>query len=348
MTITVQYEHRDLLAAVTKAKMPSSFLFDLLNKGEETHETDQIEIDVVAGDQKMSAYSTPLGNGEYVGKEGYATYIHKLPYTKQLTSFTAKDLNDRIPGETIYESGIASRSDRKIGEALAKFRNRNLMRREYQLAEAIQTGYQTISGDFVSYTINYQRDASNTGAARTGDNRWGQVSATIMADIRAGAKQMRAPGVFGGYPRVMLLGETAAEAFVDSDEIVEKLDNRRMEMGQIAPRLLESNDASYLGTLQDVGLNLEVWSYFGQYVDSSDAAQYLFDPNGMALINTDIRVTTHYSMISNFHSGNFVGREFPYFWISENGSVANIQLESGFIVATHEPNKIYYRSVGNA
>jgi hypothetical protein len=134
---------------------------------------------------------------------------------------------------------------------------------------------------------------------------------------------------------------------MDSDEITGRLDYRRLDGGMINPELLKDDYATYLGTFKDAGVSLDVWVYAGQYVDSAGAAQYYFNENGMALVNRGLRCETHFSMISNFKSGNFVGREFPLYWIAENGATATGQLESGFVVATHEPNKIYYRQVGN-
>ena len=348
MTVYAQYDTRTMLRAMEIAPPPTTFLQNLLVKSSERHDTEIIEVDVERAGQKTAAYVSRLGTGEAVGKDNYTTNIHLIPYTCQFTTFTAADLNERVPGETIYQGTPVSRANRRVGKALQKFRNRLVRTKELQLAQALMAGTQTIAGkDFVTYTVDYQRDATLTGAARTGTSRWGESAETIVADIRAGQKAMLVPGVDGGYADVMLLGVTAADNFHDSDEIKGLMDVRRLDNGQLNPVLVADQHAAYIGNLKLPGVSLDVWSYAGQYVDSTGTDQYYFNENGMALINTEMRVETHYSMISNFKSGNFVGEEFPLYWISENGKNATVQLESGPLVATHSPNNCYYRQVGN-
>jgi len=337
-----------MLEALRIEPAPITFLQQMLVKREERHDTESIEIDTERAGQKLAAYVSRVGTGEAVGKDSFTSAVHLLPYTRQFTTFTAADLAERAAGETVYEGSPVSRAGRKVGAALRKFSNRNVRTREYQLAQAIMTGTQTIAGqDFVTYTIDYQRNASCTGAALTGTARWGEAADDIIGTIEAGQEVLVTPGIDGGYATDMILGVAAGKAFKQDDTIQSELDNRRMDMGMINPQLLADQSAQYLGNFKTIGVSLDVWVYAGQYEDSAGAAQYYFNTNGMALINRSLRCETHYSMISNFKSGSFVGREFPLNWISENGTTSNVQLESGYVVATHEPNKIYYRQVGN-
>jgi len=348
MTVVAQYETREMLDALKIEPPPITFLQKMLVKREVTHDTTIVEIDTERAGQKLAAYVSRVGTGEAVGKDDFTTALHLLPYTRQVQTFTAADLANRVAGETIYEGSPSSRADMAVGKFLRKAGNRNDRLREKQLADAIITGKQTVSGKgFVDYEIDYQRNASCTGAALTTTSRWGESGATIVANLRAGQAVLTTPGIDGGYATDLVLGVNAGQNFVDSDEITGRLDYRRLDGGMISPTLLKDEFATYVGTFRDVGVSLDVWMYSGQYVDSAGSAQYYFNTNGMALINRSLRCETHYSMISNFKSGNFIGREFPLYWISENGAMATAQLESGFVVATHEPNKIYYRQVGN-
>jgi hypothetical protein len=348
MTIAAQYATRDMLEAILIDPPPVTFLQKMLVKSEETHDTDKIEIDTERMGQRLSANVSRVGDSEAVGKDGFSTRIHLLPWTSQIQTFTAADLTQRDVGQTVYEGSPSSRADRKVGKSLRKFGNRNVRLREYQLAKALEAGKQSIAGKgFVTYEIDYGRDSSLTGSALTLLDRWGESNADVKGTIQTGQEALVVPGVDGGFATDMVLGVAAGKGFVADDELVAGLDVRRMDNGQINQDLLRDEYATYLGYYKAVGVNVDVWVYAGQYVDSTGTAQYYFNTNGMALINRNMRCQTHYSLISNFHSGNFVGKELPLYWIEQNGKKANVQLDSGFVVATHEPNKCYYRQVGN-
>lgn len=346
MPEVIQYNRRTLLAAVAAANPPSTFLQDLLIKKDNTHDTKYIEIDKVSAGHRLAAYTDRAGNPVQVDKPGFDSTLDVIPYTKQIMTLTPEDLEIRSPGNTIYESGSPkAKMDQKVGEWLGELDKRIVRLEEYQTAYGLTNGTVVVSGDgLASYTIDFQRHADNTGAALTGDNRWGYASPDIAGNMKDGAAQMRKPGINGGSPTICLLGLTAGEKYVDDTTIADKLDNRRIEQGVINPRKLAGQDADYLGYYSDVGLNVDVYCYYGQYVDADGNSQYYLGVGDMLLINTSVRMERHYSMIHNLNS-NFIGKRFPLMWKEDNGSAAHIQLESGPLVAIHEPNKIYKRTV---
>jgi hypothetical protein len=334
-----------LIQAVEDANPPSTFLQDLLVKKSTSHDTKYIELDKISKGNRIAGYVNRASDAQQVDKPGFDSRLHVIPYTKEMMTLTPEDLEIRNPGTTIYASGNPrSTMNRKMGEWLGELDKRIIRLEEVQTAAGLTTGTVVVSGVGESYTITFGRDAGNTGTTLTGTARWGESADDITQNLRDGAAQMRAPGINGGSPTVLLLGKTCAEKYMDDTALADKLDNRRIEQGTINPRQLAGQSADYLGYYSDIGLNVDVYCYHGQYVNAAGVDTYYIGEHNMYLINTNLRVEKHYSMIFNLKS-NFVGPRFPLMWVEDNGTKAHVQLESGPLVAFHEPNKVYMRQV---
>lgn len=342
MAEVIQYNTRDMLAALQIATAPTMFLQNRLVKRTSEHGTKHIEIDTVRGGHRVARYVDRAGDAKVIAKPGFGTKLHVIPYTKEKTVLTPEDLETRTPGTTIYQSGSpASRRDALVGRWLRELDNRIVRLEEKQLADALVTGKVTVAGDGVSYEVDYGRNAGNSVTLTAGD-RWSEASTRdIPKNMRDAANQMVSPGVDGGYPTIAIFGRAAAGYFISDSEIRARLDNRRMEMGGIDPRVLADQKATFLGTFRDSGINVDCYTYDAQYVDTAAASQFYIPTNNVIFINEGLRCERHYGMISNLKSGNFIGRRFPLNWISDDGSKWILQLESSPLVCLHEPDATY-------
>ena len=344
-TISSQYTVREMLAVMKYGSPKNTFLLDRLVKDTKTHMTKYVEIDVEKAGRTVAAYVSRIGPPEVVNKPGYDSKIHVLPYTKQRMTLTEEDLETRLPGQTIYDAGSPTdRRDELVGKWLAELDKRIMRREELQLAQAITTGKATIQGDDVDYEINYGRNAGNVKSL-AGTAKWGGATADIPQDFQDAGMQLTKPGVDGGSPGACYLGITAAghfikEATTDSTKLKNLMDMRRLVAGEINVKVLKDQDVTYIGTFRDVGIDVDVFSYYGRYVDSAGVEQYYIDPDDAIFINEALRVDKHYSKISNLKS-SFVGRRFPSSWVADDGSAEYLQLESGPLVAPHQIDSTY-------
>jgi len=343
------YSIIEMLEVLRTNQKPTTFLRDKLVKRTREHVTSYIQIDVTKNGLTLPAYVSPIGDAEVVNKPGFDSKVHTLPYTKQKMILRPSDLNTRLPGETIYStSNPGSRLDVLMGEYLAILDQRLEVLEEKQIADALMYGTCVVAGDGVAFTVDYGRDEDNDDQL-TGNDRWSQ-SATrdILGDMRNAATQMIKIGVGGGYPDLLLLGTNAAGFFMDEaltadTKLNKALDVRRFEGTNINLRLLQDQKVTYLGHVTDVGISIDVYEYHGAYqVDGVDTP--FIDPDMAVFINTAARVERHYAMIENFN-GNFIGQRFPQNWIVDDGSAMVLQLESGPLVANHEPNATYALTV---
>lgn len=344
MTDYVQYSLREMLAPLRYELRPKPFLIStLVGNSIQTHQSTKIEIDVENGGRRVAAYKSRHADPEDVTVYGYDSKIHVLPYTRQRITLTPDDLELRLPGNTIYEVGSAgAHLDELMGKYLRDLDDRIIRLEELQLAEAITSGTCTVSGDGVSYTVDYGRD-SNNEVTLTGADVWSETTADISGNFRDAADQMRS--VSGGTPTLVVMGTLAAKYYTEDTTVLAKLDNRSVAAGQFELQYNSSSDSTFLGMHRDVGINCEVHVYHGTYDDSSGTVTPYIAPADVIFIRKGLRATGHYSMISNFNS-SFVGRRYPSQYLTPDGTKMIVQIESGPLMAVHEINATYALHTG--
>lgn len=345
MALSIQYELRELLGAIRYDNNPTTFLASLLMRGQtpKTHTKNYVVIDVIRGGRRIAAYVSRRGDPERVGKKGFDSKLHALPYTYQEMTFTYDDLETRLPGMTVYESNSPQAMlDTIMGENLRELDNRIVVREEQQIAEALTSGKQVIQGDGVDYEVDYGRNAGSEVTLTAGD-RWSE-SATrdIRGDFKAAAAQMTTPGVDGGDPNIVIMGKNAGANYI-ADQAVQGglLDLRRVTMGEIAVEFDASMKVTYIGRHVDIGISVDVYVYSGTYVNSSGVDTPYIATDDAIFLRRGLIATPHYSSISNFHSGIFVGRRFPRQYITQEGKKMILTLESGPLMAVHEIDATY-------
>lgn len=336
---TIIYDTRDMLEAIRYSNEPSTFLLGEIIQGTRTHATTKIEVDVDRGGQRVAAYVSRRGDPEDVAKLGYDSKLHVMPYTKQRMILTPEDLETRTAGNTVYETGTpATRQAELMGGFLRELDNRIVRLEELQVAEALTSGTCTVLGNGVDYTVDYGRNANNEKTLTAGD-RWSESTSNIRGDFRTATAQIRSVGA--RELTDVVLGTTAVQYYIADTEIQGLLDNRRMDVGEINIQYYADRKASYIGMHRDAGVNINVWCYHGTYRNSSGTEVPYVNANDALFFGRGLRATAHYSMISNFHSGNFVGRRYPRQYIPESGDRMVVTLESGPLMAVHEIDSTY-------
>lgn len=329
------YSPRTMLKALEQKPTPSSFLRDMFVNGTEEHDTDTIEIDIEKGAQTVAAYVARGGDANRIALGGYSTNIHVIPYVNEEVRFTPKDLKVRLAGETAYSPGAKKRLNKKIGKGLAKLRDRFKNLEELQLSQSLQTGKAVISGKDVNYTVDFQMDPTHI-IVNTGGDAWDQTTSKKIAQFRTMAQlsvQKGAPA-----PTVGIMGINAAALFVDDADVKEKLDLKNYNTGHIDFKQLNENKATYIGHLSEIGLSIELYSYQATYTDKDGNTKYFLDADTVILGSTNARVNAHYGMIENLNHGTHIGKEFPDFVVDPKGKYADLSLESGPLMAIHQPD----------
>lgn len=335
--IVAQYTPRDMIDAMVQEVRPSTFLLDMFVGGNiETHDTDVIEIDIVKGGQTKAAYVSRASDPTVVGKKGFDTLIHAVPYVYEEITFTSKDVKTRLPGNSVYTQGAKARMDAKVGKWLATLEDRLTVLKECQVAEAMQTGKLTVVGDGVSYIVDFQMDADHL-IQNTGTANWGSGTEKKVDQLENMAQLIRKKGA--PSPTMLLMDVNAAREFLADEDIRADLQNRRIENGTINPVQLSGQKATWLGRYSRVGLEVEVYSYHATYDNAGVDTPYLAE-NTCIMTSTSADWRMHYGMIENMLEGDYEGESFPLIGMDNKGKNGWVSLESAPMFGLHQPDAV--------
>lgn len=152
---------------------------------------------------------------------------------------------------------------------------------ELQASQILQSGTLTLTnkdGDTV-YTLDFSPKTTHFPTVSTS---WGQAGADPLGDLLSLANVIRADGLVD--PDRLIFGESALTNFLRDDNVKAVLDNRRMEIGQIAPEMRDSG-ATFYGYVWVGTYRMEIWAYPGTYKDpqTGTPTKYVDDDNVIML-----------------------------------------------------------------
>lgn len=292
------YSPRYLAEVVRQTPAVHTYFRDTFFTNVKTFATERVDIDLVKGDRRMAAFVHPRVGGKVLKANGYQTESYKPPLINPYDVTTADQLMTRLPGEDLY-SGMtpAQRAAQKLMEEYATLNDATTRREEWMAVQAIVTGTIPIVGEGVNETIDFGLTNKKT---LTGDNKWGGTKADILGNLGDWTDAV----LHGGFANVdtIIMGKTAKAKFFADANVQKMLDNRRMNLGEIAPRDLP-NGVKYLGHLNDPSLDMYVYQSAGSVlrgaIGNSKTAQWL-GGIGSSLGNLG-------GMFANSRAGQFAG-----------------------------------------
>lgn len=254
------YTPRYLAEVVRQAPPVHTFFRDTFFTNIKTFPTERVDIDLVKGDRRMAAFVHPRVGGKVLTANGYSTESYKPPLINPYDITTADQLMTRLPGEDLY-SGMtpAQRAAQKLVEEYNRLNDATTRREEWMAVQAIVNGQIPIVGEGVNEVIDF---GFTNKVTLTGTARWGQSAAKILDNLGDWTDAV----LTGGFANVdwVIMGKTARRLFLADEDVQKKMDNRRYNIGEIAPRDLP-NGVKYYGHLTDP--NLEIYGYGEVYLD---------------------------------------------------------------------------------
>lgn len=184
------------------------------------------------------------------------------PYTAAYQSYAADMVSRMMKGFMLV--------DDKISRAV-----------ELQAWQILQTGKLSLTDKdgAARYELDFKPKATHFPTVSTG---WDAAGATPYQDVEDLCEVIRADGKVD--PDMMLMGRKALRNFLANDEVQKNLDNRRYEVGEIAPQFIDSG-ATFYGFVWVGNYRLGIWSYPETYKDpqTGDATKYLDDDKVVVL-----------------------------------------------------------------
>ena len=275
------YSPRYLAEVVRQTPAVHTYFRDTFFTNVKTFATERVDIDLVKGDRRMAAFAHPRVGGKVLKASGYQTESYKPPLINPYDVTTADQLMTRLPGEDLY-SGMtpAQRAAQKLMEEYATLNDATTRREEWMAVQAIVTGTIPIVGEGVNETIDFGLTNKKT---LTGDNKWGGTKADILGNLGDWTDAV----LHGGFANVdtIIMGKTAKAKFFADANVQKMLDNRRMNLGEIAPRDLP-NGVKYLGHLNDPSLDMYVYGevYYDDWTNPDAPETKPLIPDNMIIL----------------------------------------------------------------
>ena len=233
------------------------------------HTAEKVEIDIQRDDEEVAVVIQDLSAGSRQNEN--SVYTNKLftpPIYDEEGTITAYNLIKRVPGEDPFQD--PNYGANATNEAFAIFRKleRKIRRAiELQAAQVLQTGTLDLVDEngTTLYALNFQPKATHVATVGT---EWAADGATgdPIADLDALAEVVRTDGKHD--PNKIVFGTTAWTRFMANTRVRAELDNRRINLGNIAPQA-RGRGATKQGDFIIGSYSFELWTYNATYTTAA-------------------------------------------------------------------------------
>lgn len=287
-------EWYSLTDMVNEFKSPNSFLVNLVFGQTRVLPTENIVYRVQRKGRKVAPFV----------EKGHESLLSG-GYSEEEVNFTAPNIRIRRPleacdllfrrhaGDTIFADGStqSEAAAREVALQLQALNDEVANAEEYLASLAIQGVITYSTPDEASYTINMNKPAGNTIVLGT---FWDQGGATPLTNVMQARRTMH--DEVNLNPMVAVLGSEAADTFLESPEIRDLLDPRRLDSGPITiTQDIQDNGGMFMGRF----MGIDWWAYtrevevggssvplirpkYAEFLNVSSAAQHVMFYGGIA------------------------------------------------------------------
>ena len=281
------YETRTLLAPFDEGPVVHTFLRDTFFGAREYPPTNLVEFDFRRGRRKMAPFVAPLIGGKVMEREGYETRFFRAPRIAPVRNLRIPDLEPRMFGETIYSGRTPTdRAAQLFGEDAVYCDESITRREEWMCREVLVNGQLTITADHgyqmvVNFLESSQGASNNHSTPANGT--WDDLTAsTPLTDLEAA--RLATIAASGISPNIALFGTKAKEAFIENASVQKLLDNRRYEIGNIQPVIVDDAVVRFA-----VVPGLECYVYAEYFEDDMGVLFPMLPENLVMLLSTNVQ-----------------------------------------------------------
>lgn len=286
------------------------------------------------GDRRLAPFVVPRAGDIPIGRGGYEVHEFEPPSILPSRLLTLDDLQRRGFGEALFSGSTQAERARALHlRDLSDLDNRITRREEWMAVQTMinngctMTAYIDNATMGQTYDVFFYDTSGSNPAIYTVSDEWDDINGDFWGDVEAmcGALADRGLAVAD-----LILGSTAANFVLSDETIAKKLDNRRMEFGQLAPRITTPG-VSWLGRLNFSGFELDIFSIRETYVNDVGTTQRFF-PAKSAMVTAPNCGHMMYAQISQiepdeqFHT--FALRRVPKFVVDRDKDVRKLRLGS--------------------
>lgn len=255
------------LALFTQLRSPNNFLSRMFTvKPGGIYDGTKVAIDVQRFGEKVAIAIKKCTGPNLNDIDIFTTKEFEPPSYGEAFPLDVCDLLNRMAGvdpHTAAYTGYASSIVAKMAQGFVLIDDMIRRSVELQASQILQTGVLTLTDDAGAtvYTLDFKPKATHFPTVGTG---WDQAGADPLGDLESLAKVIRSDGKVN--PDRLVLGETALKHFLANTKVKDALDNRRIEIGEVAPQFADSG-ATFYGFVWVGNYRFEMWSYPETYED---------------------------------------------------------------------------------
>ena len=340
MAIPMIYKTSTMLAAVELLPPQHTFLRDRyfpFNRESDLFPTEEVLVEYREGNKKMAPAVLPRKGGITIEREGYKTNRYVPPYIAPQRPLTIDDLNRKGFGENLFSDRTPQQREAEIlGQDLLEFDNMISAREEYIAAQAmLNNGYvlkhyadKYGAGEYEEWVIRFYEGQSNPGAY-TPDADWDAEGGDIFGDLGAMIRLLTSKGL----PATdLIVAPDVADVLLNNEKVKDFLNNRRMNLGNIDPKMLPAGAAS-LGTINVQGRNIEIFTYDETYEDETTGENTPYIPAGTVILTAPASGRSLYGAVTQLEQSDdrfhtYMGRRVPKYLAKSDRDIREIKVTS--------------------
>jgi hypothetical protein len=296
-----------------------------------------VEFDIDREGEEVAPVLTDIKDGNTKFQlDKFTNKEFKAPVIKEEFVLNAFDMDKRQMGQDPFQSpSYLANAVAQFQKHMAYGGKRARRNMELQASQIMQDGILSLKNDKgnVAYTLDFKVKASHLPTSAVA---WDNGSSTKLADLAALAKVVHDDGQ--SKPSQLIFGEKSWDLFVRDADVKALLDNRRAELGRIAPANAPEN-MTYQGYIWVGSYRLDMYTYTSNYKDvgASTLTRYVRDESVIMIADGFVgrktfgaipMIVQPDSRVMGFMGGRMsipsVGMDFTTnAWVSPNGEAVH-------------------------
>lgn len=341
------YSTARLIMAVEGINPASSFLRDRYfpTGTGDVFSTEKVLVEYKDGDHRLAPFVTRRENGFPVTRTAVEMHEYMPPTVAPKRPMTIDDITKRGFGEALFgELSPQQRAQVLVMNDLEDLDAMITRREEAMAAETMLDNGCTVTElgdsatDGVEDEVRFYDEDTNPAAISAVTTKWDAAGADILGDLGSMVKMLAQAGL----PATdFVCSADVADAIVNNEGVQKLLDNRRYELGSVAPTI-EAPGAALMCVLNVRGHNVNVISYDEMYA-GADGTLTPYMPSGTGVMTAPGAGRTLYGAVSQveqadgeFHT--YAMRRVPKYVANADGDVRTLTLTSRPLMVPNNKN----------
>ena len=339
------YTTRNLVACIQGIDPASSFLRDrYFTAGPlSLFKSEKVLVEYREGSRRLAPFVYKRKDGVIMDREGSSMREYTPPTIAPKRAITLDDISKRGFGEALFGDDItpAQRSMALAAMDLNEMDNEITRREEWMAAQVmldngcVMQEYGDDADLSVENEIRFYSGDTNPAAISAVTTKWDATGADIIGDM---AKMIELL-VRNGLPASdFVCAPDVADAIVNNEKIQKLLDNRRYDLGQVAPRL-QTDSASVMCQLNVRGRVINVISYDEVY-EGADGTLTSYIPSGCGIMTAPGAGRRYYGAVTQLEQDDkqwhtYTGARVPKYEADTKDEVRTLKLTSRPLLAPY-------------